>query len=312
MICTVPAGCVRTVSNVQAPTPSNAFGDEAFRMVPVPNEDDSILGRVVKEEPGTVISFEAEARPNPCAQHLEPMREDALKQEIHQAKELGGSVEARATLEGIGFSASTQTDTHLVFDISTTRKIVRRDTSEYLACCRSHDCGFGYISTLVYGQGEYASGRATRVEAEADYLRLAGVGGTVNVAATERKRVEGWVAAVVTPHEVIRNMDETRSRAFVAGGASSFALGVTGLASMAGFMVRATQLGEDRREARGNPDELSEKILTANRTAIATGVLGGLFTATGITLLAIGVRGRQPKKFALRPGVGGAQVEVRF
>ena len=310
MIGTGPGACTRTVSHIETPTPGNAFGDESFRMIPVPTEDDSILGRIVKDEPGSVTSFEAEARPNPCVEHLETVREDALRQEIHRAHELGAGARAKATLQGLGFSASTHTDTHLVFDISTTKKIARRDTADYMACCRSHDCGFGYISTLVYGTGEYASGRATRVEAEADYLRLAGASGSVNVAATERKSVQGYVAAVVTPHEVIRNMDETRSRAFVAGGASSFALGITGMAAMAGALIRANQLADDRREARQDPFELSDKIQTANRAAIATGVLGGVFTAAGITLLAVGVNGRKPKKFAVRPSVGG--LEMRF
>src|SRR5690606_33585232 len=130
----------------------NAFGDHTFRMIPVPSEDDSILGRIVQHEPGPTTSFEAEARPNPCERHLEPVRHDALEQEIHRAQEIGVGANARAVLHGFGFSTRAEHDTHLVFDVATTKKVVRRDTSEYLACCRSHDCGFGYISTLVYGR----------------------------------------------------------------------------------------------------------------------------------------------------------------
>jgi hypothetical protein len=286
-------------------------------MIPVPSDDDSILGRIVQSEPGTTTSFEAEARPNPCEQHLQPPREDALEQEIHRAQEIGGGAHARAMLHGFGFSAQTEHDTHLVFDVGTTKKVVRRDTAEYLACCRSHDCGFGYISTLVYGRGEYAAGRETRVQAEADYLGLAGGGGTVNVAASERRSVRGYVAAVVTPHEVLRNMDDARSRGFIAGGSAAFAVGLGALGLMAYGLARGSQLENDYRQAgaREQRDAISDDIVTANRIAIAGGVIGGLLTTAGATMLVVGVRGRQQRRFAVSPAIGrrmGVTAKVRF
>ena len=279
-------------------------------MLPVPSEDDSILGRIVQDEPEAATSFENTARPNPCEGHLTDPRMDALEQEIHKAVALGAQAEARATLSGYGFSAATSTDTHLVFDLTTTRKVVRRDTSEYLACCREHDCGFGYISTLVYGAGEYASGRETRVEAEADYLRLVAAGGKVNVSASERKRVKGWVAAVVTPHEVLRNMDDTRSRGFIAGGASAFAVGLGGLGLMAAGLARGPRLEDEYLRRPDERVQISQQIEAANAMAIAGGVVGGVLTAAGVTLLVVGVRGRQPKARKVSAGPGG--VKVRF
>jgi len=305
-------GCVGSIARIKAPTPENMAGDTNYRTVPTPSEDDSILGRIVMSEPRAATSFEAEARPNPCEHHLEPARDSEMVQEVHRAQRLGAGAEANATLNGFGFSTRVEGDTHLVFDLATARKLVRRDTAEYTQCCRGHDCGFGYISTLVYGRGEYASGRETRVAAEADYLGLAGGGTTVNVAASERKQVQGWVMAVVTPHEVLRNMDQTRSRSFVAGGSAAFAAGLGGLGMMAYGLVRGPQL-EDRHGR--DPDEreaLSEQIQVANRLAIAGGITGGLLTATGIGLLVVGVHGRQRKSFALAPQPSGLVITGRF
>lgn len=309
---TASSGCVHAVGRVDAPTPDNPAGDSAFRMVPVPSEDDTILGRIVMNEPQAASSFEAEARPNPCADFLEPVVEHELAQEIHKAQQLGGDVQARATLKGFGFSASVAEDTHLVFDLTTSVKKVRRDTSDYLACCREHDCGFGYISTLVYGEGEYASGRATRVEAEADYLGLAGGGGSVNIAASERKHVRGYVLAVVTPHEVLRNMDETRSKAYIAGGAVSFALGLGGLGMMTAGLVQGPRLEDEYERETDRRDEISEQIRTANAIAVAGAVVGGVFVAGGIALLVVGVHGRQRKSLAFSPTPTGFSVAGRF
>lgn len=304
-------GCARTVGKVGAPTPDKLTGDDAFRMVSVPGQDTSVLGRIVMNEPPPGSSFEAEARPNPCAEHLEQVSEHDLQQEVHRAQELGVAVDAKATLQGFGFSAGVAEDTHLVFDLTTNKKIVRRDTLDYLACCREHDCGFGYVSTLVYGQGEYASGRATRVEGEADYLGLAGGGTTVNIAASERKQVQGWVLAVVTPHEVLRNMDNVRSKGFIAGGAVAFALGLGGFGAMTAGLVKGPDL-EDQyiRNPEQRPD-IERKIKSANTLAITGGVLGGVFVAAGVTLLVVGAHGRQ-RKFALTPSPRGAALVGRF
>ncbi|MEM6992979.1 MAG: hypothetical protein AAF721_20855 [Myxococcota bacterium] len=305
-------GCVSAVGNVKAPTPDAPAGDQAFRMVPVPSEDDTILGRIVMSEPRAASSFEAEARPNPCVEHLEPEASHELIQEIHRAQKLGGEVDAKATLHGFGFSTNVAESTHLVFDLTTSRKVVRRDTTEYLSCCREHDCGFGYVSTLVYGQGEYASGRATRVAAEADYLGLAGGGGSVNVAASERKQVQGWVLAVVTPHEVLRNMDETRSKAFIAGGAASFALGLGGLGMMVTGLVRGPQLEDMHDTMPDRREEIKGQIRSMNGLAIAGGITGGVFTATGVGLLIVGVRGRQQRRFSFTPTPAGVSFAGRF
>ena len=305
-------GCAPAVSKVKAPTPSNAFGDSNYRMIPVPSEDDSILGRILMEEPAMASSFEAEARPNPCAQHLATRRDDTSIQEIHRAQALGTSVEAGATLNGFGFSTESNTETHLVFNISTQRKVVVRDTSEYLSCCREHDCGFGYISTLVYGSGEYASGHEASVGAKADYMRLAGAGGQVDIAASERKQVRGYVAAVVTPHEVLRNMDDTRSRSFIAAGTSSFALGLAGFGLMTYGLIRGPQLVKQAEELTIDRATAPDKIRDANAMAIAGGVVGGVLTTAGIALLVVGVRGRQQKRFSAQPSPMGARMEVRF
>ena len=305
-------GCTHAVGKVSAPTPDNPAGDEQFRVVPVPSEDDSILGRIVMSEPQGASSFEAEARPNPCEAVLEPAREYALVQEVHRAQELAVGVEGRAVLKGFGFSASVEDDTHLVFDLTTSKKLVRRDTTDYIACCREHDCGFGYVSTLVYGEGEYASGRATRVAAEADYLGLVGGGSRVNVAASERKRVHGWVLAVVTPHEVLRNMSDTRSRTYLATGAVAFSAGLGGFAAMTVGIVRGNQLEQDYLREPDRRPELSERITRSNRIAIAGGIVGGVLAATGVSLLIVGAHGRQRKQLALSPAPGGLTLVGRF
>ena len=90
-----------------------------------------------------------------------------------------------------------------------------------------------------------------------NYLGLAGGASRVNIAASERKQVRGWVLAVVTPHEVLRNMSDARSKGLLAGGAATFALGLGGFAAMTVGLVRGPQLEAEYDREPDQRDEIS-------------------------------------------------------
>ncbi|MBX7082323.1 MAG: hypothetical protein K1X88_24155 [Nannocystaceae bacterium] len=84
-------------------------------------------------------------------------------------------------------------------------------------------------------------------------------------------------------------------RGVIIGGAVSTGLGVALLGGMgAGLAIggAAQRDGDDPGRAAAELDALTRKGEAANRLAIATGVLGGLAVAAGVTLLALGFKAR--------------------
>jgi hypothetical protein len=75
--------------------------------------------------------------------------------------------------------------------------MARTDTNEYVACCREKGCGYGYVSALVYGDGEYATGSDERVQGGVE-IAFAGGEGRMRLSLLHRRKVRGWLAALVT------------------------------------------------------------------------------------------------------------------
>lgn len=108
----------------------------------------------------------------------------------------------------------------------------------------------------------------------------------------------------------------------IAGGVS-LGLGAVGLATMAGFMARGNSLeseGEELVSQNGpNGDEvgsLLSKGATANKVAIAMGIVGGALTATGVALLVVDAVKRKNRNMAFAPVVtprfAGFHLSARF
>ncbi len=109
------------------------------------------------------------------------------------------------------------------------------------------------------------------------------------------------------------------AKLFVGLGAGLIVVGAGGLGLMAGGMAIGSQANDISELA---PTQLQEredqfaKGRTGNALAIAGGVVGGVFLATGVALLVVGKRRQSRKQTALTPALGpgfaGLQLRGRF
>jgi hypothetical protein len=168
----------------------------SYVLMPLPNEDDAILGRILGELPEPGRSLEEVAKPNPCKEHLEPPRDTPLASSFEDAVELSTSAGAHAMLGGFGFAGDVQHATHFVYKLTTTRRLAQVDTTAYTECCKDNECGYGFVGALIYGEGEYATGEETAASVKADFA-FGGASGGLRLQALHRRKVKGWIAAVV-------------------------------------------------------------------------------------------------------------------
>jgi hypothetical protein len=168
----------------------------SYTLNPLPSDDRSLLGRVLEAPPTEGQSLEEVARPNPCAAKLTAASEVPSVATFEDAEQLavGGSV--RATLGTFGFSGDLSRVTHFVYKLETARRAAVQDTAEYAACCKDNACGYGFVSALVYGEGEYATGEESSAAAGAN-VAFAKADGTAAIKILHRRRVQGWVAAMI-------------------------------------------------------------------------------------------------------------------
>jgi hypothetical protein len=131
----------------------------SYVLVPVPSDDDSILGRILPNEPQPGRSLEETARANPCADKLTDAKVSPMASTFEDAQDLQVQGKARAMLGAFGFSGDAEHATHFFYKLEASKRVSRQDTSDYAACCAAKGCGYGYVSALVYGDGEYATGQ---------------------------------------------------------------------------------------------------------------------------------------------------------
>jgi hypothetical protein len=170
----------------------------SYVLMPLPGEDDSLLGRVIPAAPEPGRSLEEIARANPCAEHLEAKRETPLASTFEYAEELSGNATAGALLGTFGFSADARRATHFVYKLGTDKRIGVVDKSGYAQCCAEKGCGYGYVSALVHGEGEYATGEESAAGGGIDIPAIASASGEVALKVLNKRKVGGYIAAVVT------------------------------------------------------------------------------------------------------------------
>lgn len=192
-------GCATPAFSPQADNPLGP----SFWIIPVPSEDDSLLGRVFAKVPSTEMTLEEQSSPNPCLAKLAEKRESSMQNHYENAIDTKTSAGGGALLGMYGFSAQVGTASHLMYKISTTTKISRIDTPEYQACCKEKGCGWGYVASLVHGDGEYAAGNEMTAQAGGNYTIVsAGVSRSFSV--SNKKTIKGYLAAIIVAH----NRDE--------------------------------------------------------------------------------------------------------
>lgn len=172
----------------------------SFWLVPVPSEGTELLGRAFVRPPDATFSLEEQSQPNPCDAQLSAATPADMNNRYESAIDLRSFGGASAMLGLYGFSGQAASASHLLYKVSTARKLTRLDTNGYVSCCQSIDCGWGYVSALIYGEGEYVSASEAAASGSASY-QVVSAQGQSSYQALDRKQIRGWLAAVITPHD---------------------------------------------------------------------------------------------------------------
>lgn len=201
LLLTLSAACGATPAPRSPKAVTSSDGNPlgpSYVLMPLPGEDDSLLGRVLPAPPQPGRSLEETARANPCADKLAEKKETALTSSFEYAEELEGSASAGAMLGAFGFSADARRATHFVYRLGTDKRVSLVDTAEYEACCAEKGCGYGYVSALIHGDGEYATGEESSASGGVDIPAIGSASGDVALKVLNKRKVSGFIAAVVT------------------------------------------------------------------------------------------------------------------
>jgi hypothetical protein len=194
------AGCGSTqvprLNSAKDAASSSPLGP-SYLLIPLPSDDDAVLGRILPSLPEPGRALEEVARPNPCVKFLGDAKSSALSSTFEDAQELSAGAKASATLGTFGFGGDVDHATHFMYKLNTEKRISRTDTTEYEECCAKKQCGYGYVSALIYGDGEYATGEETAVTASVDVLKFASASGTTQLKVLHKRKIKGYLAAVV-------------------------------------------------------------------------------------------------------------------
>jgi hypothetical protein len=171
----------------------------SYILVPLPNDDETLLGRVLLELPERGRSLDEVSRPNECADKLTPKKEGPLASTFEDAQELAAGGKARAALGAFGFEGDAQTATHFYYKLDVSKRVAQSDTVEYVTCCKEKgSCGYGFVSALVYGDGQYATAAESSADGSVSFPLAGGAGGFVQARVLHKRSVHGYVAALVT------------------------------------------------------------------------------------------------------------------
>lgn len=190
------AGC--SVNSAYDAQRDNPLGP-SFWIVPTPSDDDGLLGRTFAKPPDTALTLEEQSSPNPCASKLAEKREAQMQNHYENAIDTKTSASAGGLLSLYGFSADAGTATHLVYKVSTTTKLTRLDTPEYQECCKEKGCGWGYVASLVRGEGEYAAATEASAQVSGNYSVITG-GASRSFSVVHKKDIKGYLAAILVAH----------------------------------------------------------------------------------------------------------------
>jgi hypothetical protein len=171
----------------------------SFWIIPVPSDDDALLGRTFARPPDASLTLEEQSAPNPCADKLAERRDSQMTNHYENAINTNTSAKAGGILALYGFSAEVGKATHLLYKVNTSTKITRLDTAEYQACCKEKGCGWGYIASLVKGDGEYAAGSEATAQVSGNYSVVTG-GVSRSYAVSNKKNIKGYIAAILVAH----------------------------------------------------------------------------------------------------------------
>jgi hypothetical protein len=161
-------------------------------------DDDALLGRVLLDVPENGLSLEEVSRPNDCGDKLGQKAEQPLVRTFESTQELAPGAKAQAALRSFGLGEDAETATHFYYKIDLEKQVTRAVTPEYLACCKDKGtCGYGFVSALAYGEGEYASAAENSAEGSVE-LPVPEARGFLKAKILQKRYVYGYLAAYVT------------------------------------------------------------------------------------------------------------------
>jgi len=161
-----------------------------------PEDDDSLLGRILTAMPSPGEPLGPISAPNPCADKLSPRQDSTVSRSFQDALALPASKGTRALLREFGFPHDWVSATHLVYRFRASRQALQNDNPDYLECCRQKGCGLAYVGMLVWGEGEFVSAREPSDGTRPNFVFEAD-DGEISLSAIHRRRVRGNLAALV-------------------------------------------------------------------------------------------------------------------
>lgn len=196
---TFVAGCAATMpfSPLTPATVSSGMPlGPSYMLVAAPADDASLLGCTASDSPGRGWSIAAGGLPGACAEKLTPADGRELPGTFEDTLQLAPGGNARAALERFGFDDVPGKILYFHYRLAVTRLVSRRATPEYASCCRAGTpCGDAFVTTLLYGDGEYSLGVESN-EKDASALPLDGASdGFVFAKVVRRTAVHGYLAA---------------------------------------------------------------------------------------------------------------------
>jgi hypothetical protein len=184
-----------TPTQVAAGAPLGA----SYVLVPLPHDDDALLGRVLLDVPDSERSLVEVSRPNECADKLTAKTEAPLASTFEDAQELAAGGKARAALGAFGFDSDSLSATYFYYKLDASKRVSQLDTPEYTVCCKDKGtCGYGFVSALLYGDGQYATATESGAADGISIPVAGGEGDFVTAKILHRRNVHGYVAALVT------------------------------------------------------------------------------------------------------------------
>ena len=197
----VAAGCSPAPFHPQAPAGAEHASPlgPSYVLLPLPGEDETLLGRVLPALPAAGRSLDETSRPNPCAEALTPAKTTPLASSFEDAQEISARAQAKAMLGAFGFEGDAASASHFFYKLTTEKRVALTDTTAYVQCCaQKGSCGVGFVSALIHGEGEYATGEESGASGSVTVPVAGGAGGGVQLKILHRRKVRGYIAALVT------------------------------------------------------------------------------------------------------------------
>jgi hypothetical protein len=197
----IQCGCVKpAVFHPATPDPSAGSPlDRSSVLLPFPSEDETLLGRALVAPPERGQTLVEASRPNDCAERLTTRAEESVAGVIEDGQPLSKNGASNAALETFGFQADSRKATHFYYRVSIDKRVRRESTAEYEVCCKEKGtCGYGFVSALVHGAGQYATAsESTSSESTSTIPVAGGADGVARAEILHQRAVHGFVAVVI-------------------------------------------------------------------------------------------------------------------